>query len=277
VAPGLPEHAGTGPAPERASTGLPRRRAARLFAGAPWLVVVLAGAVVAGLTWLPYSVPAGPARAVVAALPFWDIRNGTQTVLAHRGDFTEVSPWIYGLAASGRIDTQYDPAQAAAINADITRLRQAGLAVVPTLANITKGNWSYPPVARMLHHPAVLKQQVSAIVALVLAHRYAGIDIDYENLRAADRHAFTVFITDPTPATAGPTWPRTTPPSAAPPTRCGSWPTTTTGRRPRQGRWRRSAGCARCCATPRPRFRLTRSSSGSRSTDTTGPVAGGAR
>jgi spore germination protein YaaH len=158
--------------------------------------VVLAGAVVAGLTWLPYSVPAGPARAVVAALPFWDIRNGTQTVLAHRGDFTEVSPWIYGLAASGRIDTQYDPAQAAAISADITRLRQAGLAVVPTLANITGGNWSYPPVARMLHHPALLKQQVSAIVALVLAHRYAGIDIDYENLRTADRHAFTVFITD---------------------------------------------------------------------------------
>ena len=126
VTPGLPEHAGTGLAPERASTGRPRRRAARLFAGAPWLVVVLAGAVVAGLTLLPYSaVPARPARAVVAALPFWDIRNGTQTVLAHRGDFTEVSPWIYGLAASGRIDTQYDPAQAAAINADITRLRQA--------------------------------------------------------------------------------------------------------------------------------------------------------
>ena len=77
VAPGLPEHAGTGLAPERASTGRPRRRAARLFAGAPWLVVVLAGAVVAGLTLLPFSVPARPARAVVAALPFWDIRNGT--------------------------------------------------------------------------------------------------------------------------------------------------------------------------------------------------------
>jgi hypothetical protein len=132
---------------------------------------------------------------VVGALPFWDIGNGTRTVLAHRGDFTEVSPWIYGLAASGRIDTQYDPAQAAAINADITRLRQAGLTVVPTLANITKGNWSYPPVARMLHHPALLKQHVSGIVALVLAHHYAGIDIDYENLHAADRHAFTTFIT----------------------------------------------------------------------------------
>ena len=48
----------------------------------------------------------------------------------------------------------------------------------------------------MLHHPALLKQHVSAIVALVLAHHYAGIDIDYENLHAADRHVFTVFITD---------------------------------------------------------------------------------
>ena len=181
VAPGLPEHAGAGTAPERASTGRPRRRP-RLFAGAPWLAVVLAGAVVAGLTLLPGSAPARPARAVVAALPYWDIRNGTQTVLAHRGDFTEVSPWIYGLAASGRIETQYGQAQATAINADITRLRQAGLAVVPTLANITKGNWSYPPVARMLHQPALLKQHVSAIVAGVKMRI-----VEFENKESNER------------------------------------------------------------------------------------------
>jgi spore germination protein YaaH len=164
--------------------------------GLTWLAVVLSGTVAAGVTLLPLSHPGGgPARAVVASLPYWDIRNGTATVLAHRQDFTEVSPWIYGLAADGRIEAQYGPAQAPAIATAIARLRQAGLPVVPTLANITAGNWSYAPVARMLHDPAQRRQQVAAIVALVLAHRYAGIDIDYESLHAADRRPFTAFVT----------------------------------------------------------------------------------
>jgi spore germination protein YaaH len=160
-----------------------------------WLAVVLAGAVAAAVNLLPLSAPARPARAVVASLPFWDIRNGAATVLAHRQDFTEVSPFIYGLAASGRIEPQYDPAHAAMVSAAITRLRRAGLPVVPTLANITAGNWSYPPVARMLHDPALAARQIAEIVTLVRAHSYAGIDIDYENLHAADRRAFTGFIT----------------------------------------------------------------------------------
>ena len=192
--PGLPDRAGAGPAPERASAGPPRRRRRPRLAGLAWLAVVLAGAVAAGLTLLPLSSPAGPARAVVASLPFWDISNGTATVLAHRQDFTEVSPFIYGLAADGRIVAQYDRSQKATVEAAIARLRRAGLPVVPTLANITAGKWSYAPVARMLHDPALRRQQVAGIVALVLAHRYAGIDIDYENLRAADRHEFSAFI-----------------------------------------------------------------------------------
>lgn len=195
AAPGLPEHTGPGPAPERASAGVPRRHRTSRLAGLTWLAVVLAGAVAAGVSLLPLSATAPPARAVVASLPFWNITNGTATVLAHRRDFTEVSPFIYGLAASGRIEPQYGPAQAAAVGAAITRLRQAGLPVIPTLANITAGSWSYRPVARMLHDPVLRGQQVAGIVALVRAHRYAGIDIDIENLRAADRQAFTAFIT----------------------------------------------------------------------------------
>jgi spore germination protein YaaH len=178
----------------RATTGRPRRRGARRFTGAAWLAVVLAGAVVAGLTLLPLAGSAAPARAVVASLPYWDISHGTATVLAHRGDFTEVSPWMYGLAANGRIEAQYPAAAAGAVSAAITALRRAHLPVVPTLANITAGRWSYQQVATMLHHRALMRQQVAAIVALVLRHGYAGIDIDYENLRAGDRGAFTGFI-----------------------------------------------------------------------------------
>src|SRR6185437_4363560 len=57
------------------------------------------------------------------------------------------------------------------------------------------GRWSYQPVAGILHDPVRMKQHVAAIVNLVRQHHYAGVDIDYENLRAGDRQAFTAFIT----------------------------------------------------------------------------------
>jgi spore germination protein YaaH len=45
----------------------------------------------------------------------------------------------------------------------------------------------------MLHSPALMAQQIDAIVRLVEANGYAGIDIDYEQLRAGDRQDFTTF------------------------------------------------------------------------------------
>jgi spore germination protein len=171
-------------------------RGRRALAGGAWLAIVLVGALIAAFTVLPRSAPAAPPeRTVVASLPFWNISHGTATVLAHRGDFTEVSPWMYGLTRTAAIDAQYLPSQAPAVNAAIGRLRGAGLAIVPTLANITAGHWSYRPVAAVLHHPARMEQQVAAIVALVRQHHYAGIDLDYENLRAGDARAFTAFVT----------------------------------------------------------------------------------
>ena len=46
----------------------------------------------------------------------------------------------------------------------------------------------------MLHSPELMAAQVAAIVALVQRNHYAGIDLDYENLHAADRQAFTAFV-----------------------------------------------------------------------------------
>lgn len=131
----------------------------------------------------------------MASLPYWSFGNGTAVVLAHRAAFTEASPWIYGLTASGQIDAQYPAGQAAAVTADIGRLRAAGLRIVPTVASITGGRWAYQPVARVLHDPAPRQRQISALIALASKPGYAGVDIDYENLRAGDRRAFSAFIT----------------------------------------------------------------------------------
>jgi spore germination protein len=165
-------------------------------AGLAWLAVVVVAIVVTlTITLLP-GASRPPPRAVVAALPFWNITNGSDTVLAHKSDFTEVSPWMYGLSPSGQINTQYNPGSTAAVNAELTRLRAAGMKIIPTLANVTNGQFTYQPLAGILHDPARMKQHVAAIVNLVVQQRYAGIDIDYENLQAGDRQAFTTFITD---------------------------------------------------------------------------------
>lgn len=158
------------------------------------LGVVLGTAALAGAGLA--ALRAAPARhtLVVASLPYWNLRHGTAAVLAHRGAVTEVSPWIYGLSPAGQPVPQYPPGQAAAVTADLARLRAAGLRVVPSLADVTGGRWSYPPVARMLHSPRLMARQVAAITALVQRGGYAGIDIDYESLHAADRAAFTAFV-----------------------------------------------------------------------------------
>jgi len=114
-------------------------------------------------------------------MPYWNIQHGTTAVLASRHAVTEVSPWTYGLNSAGQIDTQYSAGQAVSITGDIRRLRVAGKLIVPSISNITGGQWSYPPVGRMLHSPALMAQQVAAIVALVQRNDYAAIG------RAADQ------------------------------------------------------------------------------------------
>jgi len=101
---------------QRASPPTPRHP----FAGAVWLAVVLAGALIAGLVVgvQRLSAPAPPPRVVVASVPYWNIQHGTAAVLQNRRAVTEVSPWIYGLDSSGQIVTQYPPGQAETISAD---------------------------------------------------------------------------------------------------------------------------------------------------------------
>jgi spore germination protein len=171
------------------------KKSRRKFAGAAWLAAVLIGAAGVGLTMVNLRGSAPRHTLVVASMPYWNISHGTTVVLGHQQDVTEASPWMYGLTSSGQIDTQYPPGQAASVAAEIRRLRGAGQQIVPSIANITGGKWSYGPVGRMLHSPELMAAQVAAIVALVQRNQYAGIDVDYENLHAADRQAFSTFVT----------------------------------------------------------------------------------
>ena len=191
-----PESSEAPPPPVRSRR---RRRGLSSFA---WLAVVPAGVLAAVLIvhpnqaakTAPIAPPSTPVR-VVASGRYWRIGPGTDTVLAHRNDVNEVSPWMYGIGGNGQIILDSGISKST-IEVYLNRLRARGLPLVPTLANVdAQGNWSYGPVARMLHNPAMAARQVAEIVALVDSNHYAGIDLDYENLRAGDRQAFTAFVT----------------------------------------------------------------------------------
>ena len=189
----MPSGHGDSPAGAAARRGAPLRAMPHARLVWPMVALLAIGAVV--VTMVASGGPAPRRRLIVSSMPYWNIGQSTSVVLANRSTFGEASPWMYGLASDGQITTQYLPDQSAAVARDLSRLRATGLRIVPTIANITKGKWSYQPVARMLHSPALSGEQVAAIVALVVSHNYAGIDIDYENLQAGDRQVFTAFVT----------------------------------------------------------------------------------
>lgn len=184
------------PALALASPDTGRRRGFRRTGGL-WLVLpglVLGVLAVLIVTHLPPAPPGPPQPVVVASMPYWNIDHGTGAVLANEGDVNEVSPWVYGLDAGGDIVNQYPASQDAAITGDIGRLRAAGLRIVPTLANVVAGDFAYQPIGSILHNSARTARHVAAIVDLVVRNHYTGIDIDYEDLHAGDRHAFTAFL-----------------------------------------------------------------------------------
>jgi spore germination protein YaaH len=157
--------------------------------------VVLLGVMALVATVRPApTASARPATLVVASVPFWNLAEGSDVVAAHTRTFNEVSPWIYGLSLQGQIVAQA-PERAAETTAAMHRLRSLGIPLIPTIANITHGHWAYPPVATMLRDPAAMSHHISDIVTLVNRENYAGIDIDYENLKTTDRDSFTTFVT----------------------------------------------------------------------------------
>jgi spore germination protein YaaH len=162
--------------------------------GSGFLILLFLGAVALLVTMTQMLGPSDkPATLVVGSLPFWNLTEGPNVVAANRGSFNEASPWIYGIARNGQIVPQV-PERAAETAAGMAQLRRSGVPLVPTIANVTNGRWAYEPVAAMLHDPAAMTRHVNDVVALVQREGYAGIDLDYEDLRAADRQAFTTFV-----------------------------------------------------------------------------------
>lgn len=175
--------------------GPPRRsRVARILV--VLLLVAAAGVGTAALTHRWPFAPAGVSRPLrlVATLPFWNIPRDIGKVLADRADISEVTPWLYGIDAGGGVVAMGTAVQRAAVEEALAKARDAGLAIVPTIANVRDGAWDYPTVIAVLRDPARRARQIQQIVALARANDYPGVDIDYENFRSADRPVFSGYV-----------------------------------------------------------------------------------
>jgi spore germination protein len=167
-----------------------------------WLLLVAAlvaaaTAVVAtrGLPW-GGGAGAGNDLKLTATLPYWNLTAGSGKVVANKSDFTGASPWMFGLQPDGSVVSSIPSASQRDADEAVSELRDAGVPIIPTIANTRNGSWDYPTVNHILNDATARQTNINSIVDLAVGQDFAGIDVDYENLLAGDRTAFTSFVAD---------------------------------------------------------------------------------
>ena len=141
-----------------------------------------------------------PTRAAVQKrvsgnLVFWDQTRGFATVVDNVDVFSEISPFWYRVLTDGRVVPYTTAAGSSYEDAGILSfLRAHGILVIPTVANIIDGVWDGATVSTIIADPQRRAVNIANLVDLAVNRGYDGIDLDYENLRATDRAAFTTFV-----------------------------------------------------------------------------------
>jgi spore germination protein len=164
------------------------------------MIRICAVSVGVGLFVVSMLLAGSPARAIVAKrvsgnLVFWDQARGFDSIVANADVFSEISPFWYRVLADGRI-VPYTTAAGGSYEdpAILGFLRSRGILVMPTVANIIDGVWDGALVSKMIADPQLRDVNLTALVNLAVTKGYDGLDLDYENLRASDRAAFTSFV-----------------------------------------------------------------------------------
>lgn len=130
---------------------------------------------------------AAPPR-VIAWMPAGDADVALASFRQHQSQIDEISPFWYSLAADGSLR----PRAGAPDPTLITEAHQAGILVIPTISN----GFDPDRIHTILNHDATRAQHIQALVHEVLVSNYDGIDIDYENLYAADKDVYSQFLAE---------------------------------------------------------------------------------
>lgn len=146
------------------------------------------------LSWLvfqptPLAEAQAPLPRVIAWMPgTWDTDEALASFRKHQDQIDEISPFWYGMAADGTLQP-FDGVPNATL---VSEARKSAILVIPTISN------SFDPerVHTVLSNDTFRAQHIQAIVYEVVANGYDGIDIDYENLYAADKDAYSQFLAE---------------------------------------------------------------------------------
>ncbi|CAN5898463.1 glycosyl hydrolase family 18 protein [soil metagenome] len=136
-----------------------------------------------------------PALQVVGYVPYWQQPAAVADVTANRGWLTTVAPWWYSPTADGDVVEQH-PAYTDTGDGAVQRLRDAGMTIMPTIANHRDGAWDFAVVPTLIADDGTRSRHVRALAELVATRDFDGIVIDYELLEADDRDNFTAFVTE---------------------------------------------------------------------------------
>ena len=131
--------------------------------------------------------PKSPRKEVIGWLPGWDQQEGLKTFSANPQAVSQVSPFWYGFGAGGEIQNLAGAGDAAVKD----EARRSERAIIPTVTN----NFDGRKASTVLGDPAKRAAHISGVVSMVESSAYTGVDIDYEAMAAADRGAFSDFIT----------------------------------------------------------------------------------
>jgi spore germination protein YaaH len=169
-----------------------RRRTAPILAGVLAIVSLLGGC--AALPGGQSATQVSPYRLrIVAGYVAPEDDRGIAAI--GQSTLTEVSPVWYQPTESGQLVFASPEAQQSQSElAAQTSARR--VAVVPAISNYVGGRWDGDLIHRLITDPRLRSAHVAAIVDLGRSGQWAGVDLDYESLRAADRDAYSAFVRD---------------------------------------------------------------------------------
>lgn len=122
---------------------------------------------------------------ISAWIPYWDM-NRSKTVFKENPDFfSSLSPTWYSLNADGSLGLKNT-----ARDGELIELcRKNNTRLIPSISNSNPDELS-----KIINDPQLMNTHVNNIVAEVVNFDLDGIDIDYEQIKSADRNKFSEFI-----------------------------------------------------------------------------------
>jgi len=157
-------------------------RIRQLVAAATGLIVGATAFVIAVPSSGSAAVAPLPRRILSGWLPYWTPTTSTNVAVANSDLFSDASPFWHSATSATAISYQLDATSRTSV---VGRLHAAGIPVIPSVTDGTPAH----SMAAILANTTSRAQHVAALVSLVLANGYDGIDLDYEKFAFSDGSA----------------------------------------------------------------------------------------